>query len=507
MISNPIIRGFNPDPSITCAGDKFYIVNSTFEWWPGARLYVSEDLANWEDLGGILTSPAQIDLTGCHPSCGVWACDLSFDGRRFYLTYTDVKTKKYFYNTHNYLIYSESINGPWSKPVYLNSAGFDPSVFHDTDGRKYLVGMLNGFKGITVQSLDPVTLVPVGDPVKIFEGSGIGCTEGPHLYKVGEYYYLITAEGGTGYDHCVSVARSRDLYGPYKVHPDNPILTSNSDSPLQKCGHGDIVFDKDGRSYIVFLCSRPVDGNISILGRETAIEELVWEDGWPRLKNGTKCAGTLTGIDGIQEESDVFYDDFSEEDIKTVYSSPRRNYHEFTEDCTGQCGKRVLRLTGRESINSFFKVSLLSFRIRVVNVRAITRMHFSSFSSEQMAGLCIVYDALNNYMFVQTSVEGRTCLKLIRSDKGVVEELETITLEDADDGVDLSIEMREGKKILFGYRTQEEWVMMDSVADACILSDEYCRGFTGTQIGMYVHDLTGSGAYAEFEYFKVEEKT
>jgi xylan 1,4-beta-xylosidase len=323
---------------------------------------------------------------------------------------------------------------------------------------------------------------------------------------VGEYYYLITAEGGTGYDHCVSVARSKDLYGPYEVHPDNPILTSYPDSPLQKCGHGDIVFDKDGRSYIVFLCSRPVDGNVSVLGRETAIEELVWEDGWPRLKNGTKCAGLTVDHESLQKESAVFYDDFSEKDIRKVYSSPRRSYREFAEICQGKREERVLRITGRESINSFFRVSLLAYRIQEINVRAVTRMRFSSFSSEQMAGLCIVYDALNNYMFVQTSDDGRPCLKLIKSDKGVVEELETVFVNDIDDGIELSIEMCGGEKIFFGYRMQGEWFMMDSVVCADILSDEYCRGFTGTQIGMYAHDLRGSGAYAEFLYFKVEEE-
>ena len=507
MISNPVIRGFNPDPSIVRAGDDYYIVNSTFEWWPGARLYHSVNLADWEDMGGILDSPSLIDLTGNAPSCGVWACDLTYDGSRFYLVYTDVKTKKYFYNTHNYLIYADDILGPWSEPVYLNSKGFDPSLFHDEDGRKYLVGMLNGFGGITVQELDPVTLRPSGDAVTVFKGSGIGCTEGPHIYRFGEYYYLITAEGGTGYAHCVSVARSRDLYGPYEVHPDNPVLTSFPDSPLQKCGHGDIVFDKTGRSFIVFLCSRPVSGKSSVLGRETAIEELVWKDGWPYLKRGGRTAGTELQYDCSQKKTEGFYDDFSGNGIRKVYSSPRRSYSEFAEVVNDKSGGHALRIVGRESLNSYFRVSLLSFRLREIDCRARTKLLFSSSSPEQAAGLVIVYDALNFYMFVQTSEDGAPCLKLIKSDSGVVETLETAVVSPGDDGTQLSIVLSGGKDIYFEYGSGAGLMRLKTVGDAEILSDEHCRGFTGTQIGMYVHDLTGSGHSADFSFFTVEDKT
>ncbi len=246
MIRNPVLRGFNPDPSIIRVDDDYYTVTSTFEWWPGARLHHSKDLVNWTDMGGILDEQRLIDLKGRAPSCGVWACDLSYDGSRFYLAYTDVRTKKWFYNTHNYLIYADDIKGKWSDPIYLNSVGFDPSIFHDDDGRKYLINMLNGFKGITVCELDPQTLKPTGESVKIFDGTQIGCTEGPHIYKKDGFYYLLTAEGGTGYDHCVSVARSENLFGPYEVHPNNPILTSDVEGTLKSCGHGDLVTTKEG---------------------------------------------------------------------------------------------------------------------------------------------------------------------------------------------------------------------------------------------------------------------
>lgn len=147
MIKNPILKGFCPDPSIIRVGDDYYLANSTFEWWPGVRLWHSRDLEHWEQLPSPLNRTSQLNMLGNPPACGIWAPDISYDGKRFYLVYTDVKTQKgRYYNNHNYLVWARDICGPWSDPVYLNSTGFDPSLFHDTDGRTYLVNMRNGFR-------------------------------------------------------------------------------------------------------------------------------------------------------------------------------------------------------------------------------------------------------------------------------------------------------------------------------------------------------------------------
>ena len=512
MINNPILRGFNPDPSIIRAGDDYYIVTSTFEWWPGARLHHSKDLENWEDVGGILDEQRLIDLRGCAPSCGVWACDLSYDGQRFYLAYTDVKTKKWFYNTHNYLIYADDIMGRWSDPIYLNSVGFDPSLFHDDDGKKYLVNMLNGFKGITVQELDKNTLKPKGERVKIFDGTPIGCTEGPHIYKRDGYYYLISAEGGTGYDHCVSVARSENLYGPYEVHPENPILTSDPDGKLKRCGHGSLVTTKDGRTFIAFLCSRPINGNESFLGRESAINEIVWNNGWPYLKHGTSYA--LEDVDinaapcNIKRSPKVFKDDFAKDSIDPVYSSPRTDYAGFAKPMFNEKDRRVLRITGRESLNSFFDVSLLSYRLREHGFLAKTKVSFRPECEHQTAGLCIIYDALDFYLIsIALSPDGKELIRLAKSDKGVISMPESRSVRLPEDGVELFISSEDGIRLCFGYNIEGRTEYMAESVLTSILNDEYCRGFTGTQVGMYVHDLTGSGACADFSYFMVEDRT
>ena len=194
-IQDPILRGFCPDPCMIRTGDDYYIATSTFEWWPCVNLYHSKDLAHWEQLPSPLREPGQMDLRGDPNSGGIWAPDLSWDGQYYYLLVTNVTTKKgRWYNTHNYMSRAASITGPWSQPVYLNSIGFDPSLLHDTDGKCYLVNMVNGFKGVLVQQMDPETGALLGGRRKVYSGSGIGCTEGPRIYHIGSGYYLVVAE-------------------------------------------------------------------------------------------------------------------------------------------------------------------------------------------------------------------------------------------------------------------------------------------------------------------------
>ena len=329
MIQNPILKGFCPDPSIIRVGEDYYIATSTFEWWPGVRLFHSVDLQNWEQIPSPLIRESQLNLLGDPCSGGVWAPCLTYDGSRFYLLFTDVKTKKgRFYNTPNYLVFAEDIYGEWSEPVYLNSIGFDPSLFHDYDGKKYLINMINGFKGITVQELDTETFKPIGERKVVYTGTELGYLEGPHMYHIGEWYYLVVAEGGTGYEHAVTMARSKSVWGPFVTAPDNPILTSNRSEKrmLQKCGHGDLVNTPDGEWYMVHLCARPVPGTEwCVLGRETAIQKMVWdEEKWLRLEPGSRYGQLTTesplGAENITYKDDAksFLDDFDEEGWEEV---------------------------------------------------------------------------------------------------------------------------------------------------------------------------------------------
>ncbi len=268
-IPNPILRGFSPDPSIVRVGEDYYIATSTFEWFPGVRLHHSRDLVHWREVGFALNTVAHLDLRGIPDSGGVWAPSLSHADGQFWLIYTNVRTcgiGRPFKDLSIYLTTAPAIEGPWAEPIELNSIGFDPSLFHDDDGRKWLVNMewdfrpagVARFAGIVIQEYDPRARKLVGATTKILK-KPILC-EGPNIYKRDGWYYLMLAEGGTGWEHGIAMARARAITGPYELDPQGAVLTTRDvpHCPLQKAGHGELVETPEGEWYLAHLASRPV---------------------------------------------------------------------------------------------------------------------------------------------------------------------------------------------------------------------------------------------------------
>ena len=252
---NPVLRGFHPDPCLIRVEDDYYLATSTFQSFGGVQLYHSKDLVHWESLPSPLSRVSQLDLRGAPNSGGVWAPCLSYSDGTFYLIYTSVRNFHGIYkDTPNYLVTTTDIRGEWSEPIYLNSSGFDPSLFHDDDGRKYLVNMRwdhrsenHAFEGIVIQEYSPEAKKLIGKAVNIYKGTGFGATEAPHLYKKDGYYYLMVAEGGTMYHHGVQLARSRSLYGPYESDTQPVIATRDCPEPiLQRTGHGSYIDTPNG---------------------------------------------------------------------------------------------------------------------------------------------------------------------------------------------------------------------------------------------------------------------
>ena len=229
-------------------------------------------------------------MRGVPDSGGVWAPCLSYDQGTFYLVYSNVHSfQGVWKDTPNYLVTTTDILGEWSDPIFLSASGFDGSLFHDEDGRKWYLSMTidhrkgRFFGDILLQEFDPEAKKLIGQQYAIFPGTALGLTEGPHLYRRNGFYYLITAEGGTEYGHAVSIARSKEITGPYEVHPANPVLTArhHPDAPLQKTGHADMVEGSDGQWYIVCLAGRPLSQHgCCTLGRETVLEEISWREDW-----------------------------------------------------------------------------------------------------------------------------------------------------------------------------------------------------------------------------------
>jgi xylan 1,4-beta-xylosidase len=529
-IQNPILRGFNPDPSITRAGDDYYIATSTFEWYPGVQIHHSRDLVNWQLITRPLDRASQLDMTGNPNSGGIWAPCLTYADGLFWLVYTDVKHHTgVFKATHNYLVTASSIDGPWSEPVYLNSSGFDPSLFHDSDGRKWIVNMdwdwrydRNRFAGILLQEYDHDKAALTGPIERIFRGTGIGLTEGPHLYRHGEYYYLLTAEGGTGHNHAVTIARSSRIDGPYEVDPDNPMLTSvGNESPLRKAGHADIVETPDGW-FMVHLCSRPIGHGVrdvkegwSILGRETAIQRVVWTgDGWLRLADGgneprvTVTAPRIDDADTPGTEKRPHVDEFDTPALGIDWQWLRTPDTDSLFSLTDRPG--CLRLYGGEPPVSVFRQSLVARRQQAFRCSAETVVEIQPDDYKHMAGLICYYNTLKfHYLYVTADDDGARHLGIMTAFGGK----ESFPVGGAEvvlprEGV-LHLRVRlDYEKLQFSWSPDgETYSDVGPVLDSTILSDEERpgAGFTGAFIGLCCQDLSGRRRHADFHRFEYLE--
>ena len=288
---NPVISGFNPDPSICRVGDDYYVVNSSFQYFPGVPIYHSKDLVNWEQIGNVLNRDSQLPLKGASSWLGIYAPTLRYNDGIYYMVTTNVG------NGGNFFVTATRPEGPWSEPVWLEQQGIDPSLYFE-DGKCYLVS--NPDNNITLCEIDAKTGKQLSESKSIWRGTGGRYPEGPHIYKKDGYYYLLISEGGTELAHKLTIARSRDIYGPYESNPANPIFThccmAAQGSVIQGTGHGDFVEAADGSWWITFLAFRFHGGSYHHLGRETFLAPVEWNAGeWP-VVNGNMPVDTLMRV-------------------------------------------------------------------------------------------------------------------------------------------------------------------------------------------------------------------
>ncbi|KAH6896722.1 beta-xylosidase [Thelonectria olida] len=521
LVRNPILPGFNPDPSILRVGEDYYIATSTFEWYPGVQIHHSKDLANWDLVVRPLSRKSQLDMRGDPDSCGVWAPCLTHDGDKFWLVYTDVKRKDgSFKDAHNYIVHAPAIEGPWSDPIYANSSGFDPSLFHDDDGRKWFVNMLwdhrrrpQLFAGIVLQEFDAVAEKLVGPKKNIYQGTELALVEGPHLYKRNGWYYLLTAEGGTAYEHACTFARSRNLWGPYETHPKKHILTSkdNPFAALQRAGHGDMVEAHNGKTYLVHLTGRPIgQKRRCVLGRETAVQEAFWgEDGWLYVKDGP-VPSLDVHVPGTRDDTAYWA-----EQKYTFENGLHKDFQWLRTPETDRifsCPDGKLALVGRESIGSWFEQALVARRQVHFSYDAETVVDFSPEDERQFAGLVAYYSRYNFFYLTVTAHSDSQRELLIMSSEaswpdGNLEMPMSQAIQIPNEGkVKLALSIR-GERMQFHYALENnQLTKIGPEFDASILSDE-CGGhqahgsFTGAFVGMACSDLNGTAKRALFDYF------
>lgn len=269
---NPIIPGFHPDPSVCRVGDTFYLVNSSFQYYPGVPIFQSKDLVHWQQIGNVLDRNSQLPLKGTSSWQGIYAPTIRYHAGTYYLITTNVG------NGGNFMVTAQNPAGPWSEPVWLKQQGIDPSLYFE-DGKCYMVS--NPGDAIWLCEINPQTGEQLTESKKLWQGDGGRYPEGPHIYKKDGYYYLLISEGGTELAHHLTIARSKHIDGPYESNPDNPILTNCSrlgqTLQIQGTGHGDFVQAADGSWWMVFLAYRNYGGSYHHLGRETYLAPVEWK--------------------------------------------------------------------------------------------------------------------------------------------------------------------------------------------------------------------------------------
>lgn len=541
-VLNPILTGFHADPSICCVNGEYFIANSTFEWYPGVEIHRSKDLVHWTSVPSPLNDERLLNMAGNLASAGIWAPCLSFSEGKFWLIFTNVRSWNSgpWKDTPNYLTTADSIEGPWSDLVFLNASGFDPSMFHDDDGRHWLINMewdyrkkfdnsISGtqFTGLLVQEYSVTKKHLIGKPKKIYTGSDIGFIEGPHLYKRNGYYYIACAEGGTGYEHAVTVARSKNLFGPYETHPVNPLISSymHPELALQKAGHGSWCDTPDGRSYLVYLCGRPLPGTLNCpLGRETGFAEIIWKDDWPWVKQPdgslknmppefVEIPGNAEELPGekdrnlIGKKADEYcretrYDFNNRDfllDFKTLrYPVMGKKHKRFSIDAR----PGFLRITGGQSPVSNFEQGVLARRQQDFVFEAETKVYFEPNYFQQLAGLTYRYDEQTQYNLCITYDE----------ELGKILQFQSFMLEEFKMGAKLPLKKdapvylkvtANYDKAYFSYSEDgENWRIIRPELEVSKLSDEYGGlGFTGAFVGMFCTDMAEYSHYADFEYF------
>ncbi|WP_370016416.1 glycoside hydrolase family 43 protein [Peribacillus sp. B2I2] len=532
-IQNPILTGFNPDPCICRAGEDYYIAVSTFEWFPGVGIYHSKDLKNWRLASRPLNRLSQLNMMGNPDSGGIWAPALSFSDGKFWLIYTDVKvTEGQWKDCHNYLVTCDTIDGEWSEPIHMNSSGFDPSLFHDDDGRKYFVNMYwdhrvgnHNFYGIMLQEYSVDQKKLIGKAEIIFKGTDIKLTEAPHLYKMNGHYYLLTAEGGTKYDHQATIARSENLRGPYEVHPDNPLITSMPypRNPLQKSGHASIIQTHTNEWFLVHLTGRPLPQvnqplldprGFCPLGRETAIQRLEWKNDWPYVVGGNQPSKEIEGPDIKEVKWEKGYeekDDFNFKTLNPHFQTLRIPLGEEIVSLNDNPGH--LRIYGKESLTSKFTQAFVARRWQHFTFTAETKVAFRPDTFQQSAGVVNYYNT-QNWTSLQISwhEEKGRILELVTCDNFSFDlplKNKEIVIPHDVDYVYLRVDV---KTVIYEYSYSfdgETWTLIPITFQSYKLSDDYIQGggfFTGAFVGMQCQDTSGQGQHADFDYFIYKEK-
>jgi xylan 1,4-beta-xylosidase len=506
---NPILTGFYPDPSITKVGKDYYLVNSTFSYFPGIPVMHSRDLKNWKQVGNVIDRPSQMTFMGDRMTRGLFAPAIEYHNGTYYVTCTLIDHKG------NFVVTAKNPAGPWSNPTFLPEVrGIDPSLYFEGD-KAYVIynsdpagtPLYDGHRSIKIIELNPQTLQTVGE-AKIVVNGGVDISkkpvwiEGPHLMKRGDWYYLYAAEGGTSVNHTEVVFRSKEPLGPFVPYEKNPILSQRElpkdrKDPITSAGHAQFVEGPDGKTYAIFLAVRPYEGNFYNTGRETFIVPVEWKDEWPV---------TVPGPNGVQYS---YKANFPE--VKQPGALPQNGNFSYTLTFEKQLDPALLFLRTVDSSSfSLSKAKGLTLKLKPETVAETgnpsfigkrqqhmyctteTELTFAPKAANEKAGLVIFQDEKHFYYLCKSVDNGKPMLQLFKStaDAKQPELLAQAPLKSAAASVQLRIQAQAADYNFSFSENGKTWTTLKDKVDGKFLSTQVAGGFIGCLFGMYA---TSSG--------------
>lgn len=476
--TNPVLKGFYPDPSVCRVGEDFFLVNSTFEFFPGVPVFHSKDLVHWKQIGHCINRSAQLKYaTGSQSNTGIYAPTIRYQDGIYYMITTNVAAGGNFY------VWTKDPWGEWSDPVFLGTPGIDPSLFFDEDGKSYYIGT---DESIYVCEVDLKEGHLIGERMNVWSGSGGSYPEGPHLYKKDGWYYLMISEGGTERCHMITMARSRQLAGPYEECPYNPVLTNRSlPKSIEAVGHADLVQDQYGDWWAVCLGNRPISyPQRHNLGRETMLIPVDWNGEWPIFGKDGSLDEEIEVSRSLQEATDdwteetVYQDDFTAPELDMGW-----NFIYNPDDTLWSTGGGALQLKGNEkSLSDAEVLAWVGRRQQHHACRAEVTLTFAASQEGEEAGLTIFLNNRHHYEAALMQKNGQRKLILRRQigslwkiEKEIPCETQTVRFElEADK-----------ENYTFYYTLPGKERICLGAGEVRYLTTEVGGCFTGNYIGLY----------------------
>ena len=510
---NPILAGFYPDPSITRAGDDYYLVTSSFAYFPGVPIFRSKDLVSWTQIGHVLDRPSQLKLDSLGISRGIFAPAISYHNGTFYMITTVADAGG------NFIVTATNPAGPWSEPLWLKTVdGIDPSLFFDDDGKIYIVNngppeeqpLYNGHRAIWIQQWDKASNTMVG-PRKVIVNGGVDLSkkpiwiEAPHVFKRDGTYYLICAEGGTGDQHSEVVFRSSSVFGAYVPYDKNPILTQRHLNntprpfPISTTGHADFVQTPKGEWWAVFLGARPYGPDMYNTGRETFMLPVTWKDGWPMILEGTGTVPYAERRPDLPRQPEakptlsgnfVDRDEFDARDLRyqwIMIRTPRERWFDLASS------PGALTLHARpEKLGERGQPSFLGRRQQHISASASVAMHYAPGADGDKAGI-VAFQNDDHFYFLGVARDGGTSTirlerAVIGGSPGATEVIASAPYTPSGNApIYLRIAARGGQYDFSYGRRVGQWTMLAKDVDGTILSTKKAGGFVGSLFGLYAH--------------------